>query len=110
MMPAIMSRTPNSFAPICRALKLPVPEIEYRFDPRRRWRFDYAWPERRIALEVEGGAWLRGRHNRARGFIKDLEKYNEALLLGWRVLRVTPQEVQSGSVFDLLKRAFDMKE
>ena len=71
------------------------PEREYRFTPFRRWRFDYAWPDRMIATEVEGGAWCRGggRHNRASGFLKDLEKYSEAAVLGWRVLRITPDQL-----------------
>jgi hypothetical protein len=62
---------------------------EYKFHPTRRWRFDYALEPLRIAFEVEGGIWVNGRHNRATGFISDCEKYNEALLLGWRVFRVT---------------------
>jgi hypothetical protein len=99
-------KNPNSFAPICRALSLPIPEIEYRFHQRRKWRFDYAWPDRLVALEVEGGAWVGGRHNRGLGFLRDIEKYNEAVLAGWCVLRCTPKDIKTGAVFDLLKRAF----
>jgi hypothetical protein len=58
-----------------------------------------------VALEVEGGIWTGGRHTRGSGFMKDMEKYNEATLLGWRVLRCTPRQVKSGEVFELLKRA-----
>ena len=60
---------------------------EYRFDKERRWRFDFAWPEKLVALEVEGGAWIGGRHNRAAGFQADVEKYNAAAAGGWRVFR-----------------------
>lgn len=63
---------------------------ELRFHPTRKWRFDYAVPARRVAIEVEGGVWTYGRHNRAAGFLKDIEKYNAAAALGWRVLRCTP--------------------
>jgi very-short-patch-repair endonuclease len=63
---------------------------EYRFDDERRWRFDFAWPEKRVALEVEGGAWVGGRHNRAAGFQADAEKYNAAAAAGWRVFRCVP--------------------
>lgn len=60
---------------------------EYRFHPVRRWRFDFACPGRKVAVEIEGGTWDFGRHNRGDGFAKDCEKYNTAVLLGWTVLR-----------------------
>jgi very-short-patch-repair endonuclease len=90
-----------------RAVKLPAPECQYRFAPPRRWTFDLAWPDRRIACEVEGGIWIRGggRHNRASSFEKDAEKYNEAGLLGWAVLRVTTGQVKTGVALTLLERA-----
>lgn len=71
------------------AANLPEPEREYQFCKGRRWRFDFAWPEHRIAAEVEGGIWTGGRHTRGSGFEKDCEKYNTAALLGWTVLRFT---------------------
>jgi hypothetical protein len=70
-----------------------APEAEFKFAADRKWRFDYAWPARRIALEVEGGVYTQGRHTRGSGFVKDMEKYNRATVLGWRVLRVTPQQL-----------------
>jgi len=66
------------------------PHREYRFHPSRRWRFDYAWPSRMIALEIEGGVWTGGRHTRGAGFLGDMEKYNAATLMGWKVLRCVP--------------------
>lgn len=68
---------------------------EYRFDGTRLWRFDYAWPEQRVALEVEGGAFAKGGggHNRGAGFQADMEKYNAAALLGWVVLRYPPEKL-----------------
>jgi hypothetical protein len=65
----------------------PIPKLEWRFHPTRKWRFDYAWPSRKVALELEGGIWIRGRHNRAAGFLADMEKYNHAASLNWLVLR-----------------------
>lgn len=78
-----------------RVYGIPEPELEHRFHPVRRWRFDYAWPDLRIALELEGGVWTRGRHTRGSGFVADLEKYNEAALGGWLLLRVTPRQLWS---------------
>lgn len=66
---------------------IPEPKHEWRFDYRRRWRFDFAWPSVMLAVELEGGVWSRGRHTRGAGYIADTEKYNKAVELGWRVLR-----------------------
>lgn len=78
---------------------------EYKFHPERKWRFDYAVPEYRIALEVEGGVWTSGRHTRPQGFIGDIEKYNTATLMGWRVFRTTPTELYRTATINLLKEA-----
>jgi hypothetical protein len=69
------------------------PEAEYVFAAPRRWRFDYCWTAYKVALEVEGGVWVRGRHNRGAGYLNDLEKYSEAAILGWCVLRLTPRDL-----------------
>lgn len=86
---------------------LPTPTAEYQFAPPRKWRFDWAWPELGVmlAVECEGGAWVGGRHTRPQGFAKDIEKYNCAVLLGWRLLRFTPDMIQSGKAVETIKRA-----
>jgi hypothetical protein len=89
---------------------LPRPEREWKFEAKRRWRFDYAWPERMIALEVEGGVWTGGRHTRGAGFLKDVEKYNRAAVLGWRLLRVTPDKLVSTGTFEMLREIFGLRE
>ena len=71
----------------------PPREREYRFHDKRRWRADFAHVEGRVLVEVEGGIWVNGRHNRAAGFNADLEKYLEAGLLGWRVFRLGPDQI-----------------
>jgi len=78
---------------LCRAAGLPVPVPEYRFHPARKWRADYAWPMHLIIVEIEGGAWTQGRHTRGAGYVGDMAKYNAATLLGYRVLRYTPQQL-----------------
>ena len=78
---------------------------EYKFHPKRRWRFDYAIPEHKIALEVEGGVWTGGRHIRAQGFLGDMEKYNTATLMGWRVFRTTPDDLLKMVTLIMVKHA-----
>ena len=95
------------FAVACRAAGLPEPEPEYQFHPRRKWRFDFAWPDRGIALEIDGGTWISGRHNRGSGFLRDMEKLREAAILGWRVLRCTPKEFENGVGLELVLRAVE---
>lgn len=77
-------------------LDIPEPVREHKFATDRRWRFDFAWPDLRLALEVEGGTWVNGRHNRASSIAKDMEKYNQAGLLGWTVLRYTGDMIDAG--------------
>lgn len=79
--------------------------LEYRFAPPRRWRFDAALPQYMIGIEQEGGLWVRGRHNRAQGYIADMAKYNAAVLLGWRVLRFTPLQICDGTAAAMVQTA-----
>jgi hypothetical protein len=81
------------FPALCVAAGLPAPVAEYRFHPVRLWRFDYAWPSVLVAVEQEGGIWSGGAHARPAGIERDIEKYNAATLLGWRILRYQPQDI-----------------
>lgn len=97
--------TTDMFTKLCNS-QLHVECIkEHRFYQPRKWRFDYAIPAYKIALEVEGGVWTQGRHTRPQGFLGDIEKYNTATLLGWRVFRTTPKALVSGKTILLLKNA-----
>ena len=69
---------------------------EYVFAPPRKWRFDFAWRVPLVAVEVEGGVYVAGRHSRGAGYEADCEKYNTAVIMGWAVLRVTPKQIESG--------------
>lgn len=105
-----MSDLEETFALQLRAAKLPKPEREYQFAKPRRWRFDFAWPFdggpfAGFAVEIEGGTWAKGRHTTGAGFAKDCEKYNEAALRGWIVLRFTGDDVKSGRALEMTKRA-----
>lgn len=98
-----MSAGEAEFALQCKALGI-KPEREYRFHPTRRWRFDFALVSDKIAIEIEGGIYTQGRHTRGKGFEADCEKYAEAVLLGWRVLRFSTGQVKSGVAISYLEK------
>jgi hypothetical protein len=83
-------------------LQLPVPE--YEFHPTRKWQFDYAFPLLKIAVEIEGGIWRQGggAHSHPLNIERDIEKYNAAAILGWRVLRYAPEDI--GNAINDLRR------
>ena len=102
-----MSHLEDTLAMHLRAARLPSPERELQFAKPRRWRFDFAWPQYMLALEVEGGTWTGGRHTRGKGFEADLEKYNTATLMGWRVVRVTSAMARDGRALRLVESALE---
>ena len=71
----------------------PYPKREFRFHPVRKWRFDFAWERERVAVEMEGGVFIGGGHNRGRQYTMDCRKYNSATAAGWRVLRYTTADI-----------------
>jgi len=89
------------------AAGLPMPVREFRFAPPRRWRFDFAWVEQKVAVEVDGGNWVRGRHARGAGIQRDNEKLNAAAVLGWRVLRYSPEQIARGEFRDDLRELLE---
>ena len=100
-----MSALESELANHMRLAGVPEPMTEYRFDPKRRWRADFAWPDRMLLVEVEGAHWVGGRHTRGSGFDNDCEKYNEAALGGWSVIRVTSTHIKSGEAVAWVERA-----
>jgi very-short-patch-repair endonuclease len=97
---------------------LPHPQREYRFASHlrnerghvRMWRFDFAWPEQKVAAEVDGGRFMV-RKNRQGVPVpigqhmteSDYAKLNVAAIEGWRVLRFTPQHIRTGKAARWLK-------
>jgi very-short-patch-repair endonuclease len=71
------------------------------------WRFDFALPELKIAVEVEGGVFVNGGHNRGAYYTDNCRKYNAATLAGWRVFRFTTAMVTSGDAFLVIKAAIN---
>lgn len=92
-----------------KAFGLPEPVAEHRFHPVRRWRFDFAWIDQKVAVEVNGGVWVGGRHTRGAGFLGDMQKLNEAQKLGWSVYQFTPQQMRSGEAANFLRAIFGLE-
>ncbi len=90
----------------CKIVDIPPPIFEFRFDPDRKYRADMAYPVRSLLIEVEGGVFIRGRHNRCIGFLSDMEKYNLMACKGYYLLRFTPQQVKNGEAFKVIKEGF----
>ena len=97
------SRLENRFELLWRAHGGPELEKEFRFHPVRKWRADFAHLPSRTLIEIEGGIYVNGRHNRGAGFAADLEKYLEASLAGWRVVRLGPNELTANRVERLIR-------
>jgi hypothetical protein len=91
-----------------KAAGLPEPVAQYRLIPGRRFRADFAWPDRKLWLDVQGGQWVNGHHNRGSSVEGDAEKVSLASILGWRPLIATTSMVRSGKALALIERA--MKE
>lgn len=87
---------------------LPLPEFEHRFHPSRAWRFDYCWPDQKLAIEVDGGIYTGGKHGRGAGIEKDMEKANHAAALGWRVMRTTPRKLAKPTTISLIRLALEV--
>ena len=95
------------FCAMCYDAGIPIPQHEWQFHHTRNWRVDIAWPSNDppLALEIEGGVWTGGRHTRGSGFLRDVEKYNELACEGWRLIRVTPDQLHKTETIELVRRA-----
>lgn len=110
-LPRAKIKAPSGPAQIVKALakeyNLPDPIPEHEFHPARAWRFDFFFQNegRKVALEVEGGVFRKGRgaHSSVTGILRDMEKYNEAAKLGIFVYRVLPKDLYTQKVFQDLK-------
>lgn len=73
-----------------------IPTEQYRFHPIRKFRFDFAWPRLKVAIELDGfgrGRW--GGHQTHKGMSSGYEKQNLAIENGWVVLRYTDRMLSS---------------
>ena len=104
-----------------KALNLPTPETEYPFaavhvgqgpgikkrliaNGLKNWRFDFAWPDKMFAVEVEGITASGGRHQRIGGFKGDLEKYHHAMQIGWTVYRTSGHLINDGRSIEIIEQ------
>jgi len=98
------------FELILRGNGISIEETEYMFAHAtvgRKWKFDYAWPSHRVAVELEGGVWVGKGHAAPVRFIGDCEKYNRASLDGWMLLRYTVTDINKspGRIVEELREA-----
>lgn len=70
---------------------------EFLFWPGRKFPFDYALPGYKLAVEIEGGVWRKGggAHSHPTNIMRDIEKYNGAVIMGWRILRFTDYHLKT---------------
>jgi very-short-patch-repair endonuclease len=86
-----------------KSLNLPAPQEQYQIIPDRKFRWDFAWPDRKIAVEIQGGTWSGGAHSRGWGIQRDCEKNNLAVCQGWRLLYFTSDMVHSGLALSVVE-------
>lgn len=87
---------------------IPKPSRNYQITSSRKFTFDFAWPDKMMAVEVEGGTRMKGggRHNRHAGYQRDCEKYSLAAELGWKVHRFTSDDVYKGRAIRRIEQLF----
>jgi len=103
--------------------KLPKPKTEFVFHPDRNWKFDYCYPDKKIAIEKEGGIFnqkktkkdgttyiSKGAHGSITGILRDIEKYTEAAILGYRVIRIVASDFLKWESIEKIQRAYYFKE
>lgn len=126
-MPKGPSKLEETLALQIRCEKLPLPHREYRFaahhvglgvgikdrlarNDLQDWKFDFAYPDIKLAIECEGGLYSDGRHVRGKGYEDDLEKYNAALILGWQVYRCSNRLIKSAVAVQQIKYLFHVAQ
>lgn len=88
---------------------IPEPVYEHRFHSVRKWRFDLAWIDEKVAFEVQGGLFTGGRHTRGAALLKEYEKLSVAAAMGWRILYCQPSDLLMNENTDRIKEALNYK-
>lgn len=98
----------STLAQHLKALKIEF-EREFQFCESRKWRSDFHITGTKLLIEVEGGIWSGGRHTRGKGYLGDMEKYNEATALGYQLLRFSTEQVKSGFAVKKIEQVLEGK-
>lgn len=91
------------------SMVMPLPTREYQAIKGRKFRFDFAWLEHKLLVEVNGGTYTQGAHSTGRGIARDYEKANLAVLQGWRVLTFDGKAVKSGEAVEVIRQALEVE-
>jgi hypothetical protein len=86
---------------------IPAPVAEFKFHPVRKWRMDFCWLDRKLALEIQGGIFSNGRHSRGAAMLKEWEKLNTAAGMGYRLLYCQPSDCIKAATIDAIKTALN---
>lgn len=105
-----MARTASKIPPeellaaLLRHERSPLRDFERQFQgvPGRKYRFDFAYPLRRLAIECDGGTWMaKAGHTTGEGYERDRERDALAACEGWTVLRFTSTQIRRNPDFVL---------
>lgn len=83
---------------------------EYRFHESRLWRLDFWFGDAKLAVEIDGGGWVNGRHSRGDGIERDCEKASHVAMAGYRLMRVTPGQVKRGEALKWILVALGLRK
>lgn len=83
---------------------------EFYFCTERQFRIDYAIPQYKIAIEQEGGIFMKGNsgHSSGAGIARDMEKNNLLVSKGWRLIRRQPNEMLTIETIELIRPLIDL--
>ena len=80
---------------------------EYKFHPKRGFRFDFCFKDIKLALEVNGGVYSKGGHTSGPGYSKDMEKLALAAIEGYTVIQMTTGQVSNGQGIEWVQEYFN---
>ena len=86
----------------CRDARLPEPEQQRLICGHH---VDFAWPDHRVCVEIQGGTWARGAHNRGAGYAKDRMLNNQRQLAGWTILEFTSDHLDADEAVPVVCQA-----
>jgi hypothetical protein len=115
----MISELEDTFAAQVRRYRLPEPvrQLKFALDVRRKWAWDFAWPQFMVAVELQGlvveaignRRYVRGGHGTVPGMINDMEKLNAGVLLGWSPLWFAQNHVRSNDAIAVTQRVLVVK-